>query len=138
MCKPGLHKNLFDANYLLLESVVLPEDVAPVEPDVPELLLASVEPLEGGALEELLDEGCCEPYEPLDEPMPELLELPELSPLEDELVDGETDPLAVPPAEPMPELEPDIVPELLGGVLLHAANKSAQAIGDNHFNIRPP
>lgn len=133
MCKPGLHKNLFDANYLLLESVVLPEDVAPVEPEVPELLLASVEPLEDGAL----DEGC-EPYEPLDEPMPELLELPELSPLEEELVDGETDPLAVPPAEPMPELDPDIVPEPLGGGLLHAANKSAQAIGDNHFNIRPP
>lgn len=70
--------------------------------------------------------------------MPELLELPELSLPAEELPDGAV-PVAVEPEEElMPELELDMEPDGWDGLLLHAANKSAQASGDNHFNIRPP
>lgn len=117
--------------------MVLPDDVAPVEPDVPELLVLEVseEPLDES--EAPLEEGWLL-SELLDESMPELLELLELSPAEEELVEGDTDPVAEPDADPMPELEPVIDPDDCGGLLVHAANKSAQAMGDNHLNIGPP
>lgn len=140
---------------------MLPEDVDPVVPDVPELLDVPVEPPE--------DEGRVD--EPLDDPIPE--EEPEVEPpvlgevlvapdeegevlepveeapvlpdvpdeegvLDEEdgvLDDGETLPVAEPLADPMPDAEPELDPEALGLVVLHAANANAQAIGRINFFI---
>ncbi|HSW20838.1 MAG TPA: hypothetical protein VLJ86_26690 [Ramlibacter sp.] len=85
-------------------AVAPPDDVAPVEPLVPVLLLAPAEPLEGVVAVELPEA-----------PMPDVVfdeEPAALGVLE--LVLGDMEPLAVPPADPMPEAVPEADPDMPG------------------------
>lgn len=131
--------------------LVEPEDVAPVEPLVPELLDVPAEPPADGIVLVVLPEEPMPDLEPeVDEPVElplygeVLLELPPVAPMPevepevdepllvlladegcDEYVDddeGLVEPLAEPPAEPMPEAEPLAVP-----VELQAARAAEQA-----------
>lgn len=77
--------------------VTPPDDVAPVEPAVPELLLV---PALDGEVEVVPDA-----------PMPD--------------VGGEAVPLTEPPAEPIPDAVPEAEPDT--GPVLHAARAKAQA-----------
>lgn len=117
---------------------MLPEDEAPVLPEVPELLEVSDDPLEPGV-----------DVDPLPDPMPE--EEPDVLPLVVEPLevpvapdeDGESDegatlPDAEPVAEPIPEADPEAEPEALGPVVPHAARINAQAAGMmNRFMVSP-
>jgi hypothetical protein len=93
--------------------VTVPDEPAPVEPDVPEpALVPAVPPVDGVVA-----------VEPLDAPMPELApELVEPLALGE---DGFTEPLAVPAADPMPEADPEAEPDAVG--VPQAARPAAQA-----------
>lgn len=110
------------------------EDEAPVEPDVPEELDAPPAPVDGvEALEvEPPDAPMLEPLDVL--PLPddddgELVELAEEGPIE---------PCAEPEAEPMPDAEPVAEPLALGPLVEHAASANAHAKGNNNFFIKTP
>ncbi|MGZ5181862.1 MAG: hypothetical protein ACXWC2_15375 [Ramlibacter sp.] len=98
-----------------------PDDVAPVEPLVPELLDVPLEPLVDGVVVVEVPEAPMPDDAPdVDAPLPMLLD--EVG-LEDE-VDGVAVLLAEPPAAPMPDADPEADPV---GPELQAARAPAQA-----------
>ncbi|OGB25350.1 MAG: hypothetical protein A3I66_02690 [Burkholderiales bacterium RIFCSPLOWO2_02_FULL_57_36] len=155
----GIMNYLANSAYLLL---VLPDEDAPVAPEVPVLLEVPAVPLgDGEVVEALPDEPMPEEVpdvvpldpgnglevsvegdvpvvpvevEPVAPDVPVLLDVPAVPPDEDGVLDdGDTLPVAEPVAEPMPEVDPEVEPEAPGLVVLHAANANAHAIGKSIF-----
>ena len=107
--------------------VASPEEVAPVEPEVPLLLLVPAEPPVDGEVA----------VEPPDAPIPDLV--PDVDELGvDALVDPDgvdTEPEAEPPVEPIPEAVPDALPV---AVVPQAASAALQITGRRILIISTP
>lgn len=135
---------------------VMPDDVAPVLPVVPELLdvppippVADDAPVEPDVPDELdvslvLVDGVDElEVEPPDAPTLEPLDVPLLpDEVDGKLVElaeeGPIESCAEPEAEPIPDAEPVAEPLALGPLVEQAASVKAHARGNNNFFIKSP